>query len=403
MPIDKFKFTPISDADSKAYATRQILSFLSVNEEEHKKRAPSKKLFSLSKIPPDQIGNTEPFFKWESREIYDVDNVLLFRDQTLRLDDVNSLTVRTAATDLLRTPVWSVAAGPTDNFEDLITETRSALTNNFPNYKPVVEHGEDTPRLICYGYPRLGILVSSDAQPGKRFVVDLWEREPIPVERVEHGDDEPHEEYVNTVWSPYDLVSRATVDRFRARFRRQGSSLPGMPATPEQITPLVAAARDKVSEFTTTPELKLMGQKNSYYCAPATMAMIIYRLGFTDDQFVIAPEMKTNSGGTYPDKQADAVDNLTAFKFVGRLDSTTSFDEAKVEILAHRPFKIGTAGHSRACCGFMVERIDPVAGTTRDWLYVYDPWPRKEGKIYFESWEAGYLYDFIYVLPATSM
>lgn len=402
MPIDQFKFAYISDAESKEIATRQVLSFLSVNEEEHKKRAPSKKLFSLSKIPPDAIADACPFFKWESRAIYDVDGFLLFWDQSLRLDDANSLTVRTAGSDLLRTPVWSVAVGPTDNFEDLITETRSALNADFPNFKPVLEHGEETPRLICYAYPRLGILASSVGQPSKRFVVDLWERKPIPVEREEHEDDEPHEEYVNTVWSPYDLVSRATVDRFRARFRRQRGSLNEMPATPDQITPDVAKARDKVCEFTTTPELTLIGQKTSYFCAPATMAMILCRLGFTDDQFAIAPVMNTENDGTDPDDQAGAVDNLTGYQFVGLLDPTTSFSEAKVEIRAHRPFKIGTAGHSRACCGFMVERIDPVANTTRDWLYVYDPWPRKKGKIYFESWEAGYLYDFIYILPPTS-
>jgi hypothetical protein len=167
-----------------------------------------------------------------------------------------------------------------------------------------------------------------------------------------------------------------------------------MPETPERITPAVAAAREKICELITTPELQKIGQETSYFCAPATMEMILRRLGFMNDQYVIAPAMKTNASGTYPVEQADAVDNLTGYKYVGLLDSTTSFTEGKEEIRANRPFKTGSVAHARACCGFMIET------SGREWLYIYDPWPPFEGKIYFESWLADYLRDYVYVRPA---
>jgi len=396
MPIDEFKFAYISEDDSKEIATRQLLSFLSVNEEERKKRAPSKALFSLSKIPPGAMTDACPFFKWESRRIYDVDGFLLFWDQSIKLDDTNSLTVRTAGTDLLRTPVWSVSAGKTEPLDALICAARELL-HDFPDIKPVLMNDETEPRLICYSYPRLGILASSVAQPNERFVIDLWRLEPIPVKKKEHEDDEPREESVTTVWSPYDFVTRATVDRFRALFRRQRSGLPRMPATLEQISPAAAAARDGIEEMTTGPELEKIGQETSYFCAPATMEMILRRHGVMKDQYAIAPVMKTDNDGTDPVDQADAVDNLTGYVFVGSLDSTTSFTEGKDEIRANRPFKIGSVAHSRACCGFMVE------SGGREWLYIYDPWPPFDGKVYFESWLADYLRDYVYVRPATSM
>ena len=108
---------PVSEARSKEIATRQLLSFLSVTDEEQdangRRRAPSKKLFSLSRIPDDAKLDASPLLKWQTREIYDVDGALLFLDQILDLGGDNRIEVRTAANDLLRTPVWSVRAGET--------------------------------------------------------------------------------------------------------------------------------------------------------------------------------------------------------------------------------------------------------------------------------------------------
>ena len=127
MDLDKYKPNFLTDDESKEIATRQILSFLSVNEEESHKRGPSKALFSLSKIPAGAIDDQAPFFTWQGRPIYDVDGVLLFRDQSIDLDGKNSLTVRTAGSDLLRTPVWSVRAGVNPGFDTLISDALSEL------------------------------------------------------------------------------------------------------------------------------------------------------------------------------------------------------------------------------------------------------------------------------------
>ena len=398
MAVNEFKPNFLSDEDSKKIATQQILSFLSVTEEDRKKRGPSKELFSLSKIPPDAIGDKEPFFKWTSRPIYDVDGVQLFWDQSLKLDETNSLTVRTAASDLLRAPVWSVRAGDTRDFKVLINNARDAL-NDSPNLEPALKDHEGVPLLVCYAYPKLGILAASRNQPKERFVIDLFDRRLIPVENNEYDEKKsPREESINRVWSPYDFVSRATVDHFRARWCRNIGSLPRMPGVPEQISVEAAAERDKIDERNTVPVLKPTGQATSSYCAPATMQMILRHHGFEKTQADIAEKMGTDDEGTDLIPQADAIDDLTKFAFLGSVDETTSFSEAMTEIHANRPFKTGGFGHARACCGYMIEDIGEPTG--REWLFIFDPLPENIGDKYFESWEAPYQRDYIYVRRA---
>lgn len=399
MRVDEFNPRFLSDRESKEYATRQLLSFLSVTEDDRKKRGPKKELFSLSKIPPEAIGNKEPFFMWTSRPIFDVDGVQLFWDQSIVLDGTNSLTVRTAASDLLRTPVWSVRAGKTRKFEKLIENAREAI-NDSPNLEPVLMDGENKPpRLVCYAYPKLGILAVSKADPTLRFVVDLFDRRLIPVKRKEQSDDDdPREESINRVWSPYDLVTAATIDDFRKRWYRNIDSLPRMPAAPDQIDVETAEARTKVEELDTCPVLEQTGQEIGTFCAPATMQMILRHYDVVKSQSEIATAMGTGPSGTLLAPQAEVIDDLTGFAFVGLLDDSTSFQEGKDEISANRPFKTGGKAHARACSGYMIEEIDP--DTTRDWLFIFDPMPERIGDVYFESWEADYQKDYIYVRRA---
>lgn len=400
MPINDFHPIPVSEEKSKVTATRQLLSFLSLTDEEQdaegRRRAPSKKLFSLLQIPDDARLDASPLFKWQTREIYDVDEALLFRDQILDLGGNNTIQVRTAANDLLRTPVWSVRAGKKLEVDAAIDKAVGTI-NDRPELKPIL--ADETPRLICYAYPKLGIIASSQDQPGLKYVVDLWERTVLPVKRNEADESGTPAESVRTIWSPYDLVSRATVDLFRERFNRLEAGLPPMPQSQQQLRPAIAAARATIEERTTKPELfPVIGQETSTFCAAATMAMILRHYSVIKDQGTIAAKMGTSPvTGTPPVNQADAIDDLTENRFIGSLDETTSFSEGKDEIRANRPFKTGGVSHARACCGFMIET------SYKEWLYIYDPLPANQGDIYFEAWDADFHTNYIYVRPSSSI
>jgi hypothetical protein len=74
-------------------------------------------------------------------------------------------------------------------------------------------------------------------------------------------------------------------------------------------------------------------------------------------------------------------------------DTDPSFVEAQIEILADRPFKIGNSIHARAVGGFRAEEGD------KNWLYIYDPEPTKQGRVYCATWNPDYHRNFMYVRP----
>ncbi|HET7114090.1 MAG TPA: hypothetical protein VFI57_10615 [Pyrinomonadaceae bacterium] len=395
MPIDEFHPRFLTEQQSKEIATRQILSFLFIGPTEpggrrgKRGRAPSKALFAYGKIPKERFTDARHLLDWRSRRIYDVDGVLLFWDQTLELDKTNSLHVRVAASDLLRTPVWMVRAGETWNIDGLISKAVSVVETK-PELELVFAPGEKTPRLICYGYPNLGILCASRNQPNLRFVVDLFDLTFIPVARVESDVAES----VKIVWSPYDMVTRGTVAHFRSLSKREADSLPPLPVSTQRVPSAIGLARlTIVEELTTDPELVREGQINNTFCAPATARMILLQHQIDKSQALIAGIMGTSSQGTLPVNQANAITSLTSNALVGSLDVTTSFSEAKEEIRQNRPFKTGGIAHARACCGFRVD------ADGKEWLYIYDPLPANRGAIYFENWLASYHCNYMYVRP----
>jgi hypothetical protein len=382
----------LKEEQSRVIASRQLLSFLTVPSEpttEQEKRAPSKRLFSLGGIPQDAFTNKPGLLNWKSRPIYDVDGELLFWDQTLPLTSGNEFHVRIAGSDLLRTPVWNIGAGPTMDVDGLISKALLFIQAT-GDLKPLIVEGETTVRLTCYGYPRLGILCSSQAELSAQFVVDLWDWTKI---RVEPKALNPPESVI-TVWSPYDLVNRSTLADFRSRWERDIELLPLLPPTIDGFSNAVRMAQTSIiEERTTNPELVKTGQETGYYCAAATAQMILEQHGFTElTQIEIANLMLTNpTNGATPLNQERAIRPLTDSRLKGVLDQTASVLEAKREIRANRPFKIGLASHARACGGFKTE----TGG--REWLYLYDPLPTRKGRVYYEPWQSSRPIDFMYV------
>src|SRR5688500_19772053 len=87
MPIRDLESTFVTEEDSRLYASQQILLFLSVPEDhdDHQpftaKERARESLVPFDKIPPDAFSNNKGLFRWTTRPIYDIDGLLLFRDQ----------------------------------------------------------------------------------------------------------------------------------------------------------------------------------------------------------------------------------------------------------------------------------------------------------------------------------
>jgi hypothetical protein len=393
MPILDVQPERISEAESKVLATRQMLSFLTVSSAESSERAPSKALFSLDALPDNGFTDGPELFNWTSRDIYDVDDRLLLRHHTIDLGSGNEWAVSVAATNLLRTPVWRVKAGPKLNEEALVNNALRALEDN-PDLKPIFVEGEEQIRLITHSYPRLGLLCQSTTNPDVKSVIDIGDLTIIPL------TSRPKEnmESANAVWSPYDIVVSSTFAHFRLLWNRNLDSLPQLPqpqATRKAIEAAIEKARQLVvEEKTTNPELRLSPQQTDYYCAAATAQMILRHYHFCKTQEEIAKEMNISaSGGADPNDQVAGIALLTGKALEAKLDLSTSFCEAREEIRQNRPLKTSGPIHARACGGFKVETED------RNWLYLYNPWPSNQGSVYFEAWDANRHNSYMYVRP----
>lgn len=329
-----------------------------------------------------------PFFDWKSREIYDVEGRLLFRDHIIDLIGHNELRVRTAASDLLRTPVWSLKAGPALDVEGMMEKTLAVL-RDYNDLLPLLDDEEGI-RLVSYSYPKLGILCYARTAPHVRFVIDIAEPIILPLDSFERQE---HPESPSTVWSPYDEVVTSKIAQFRSLWERNVARLAGPLEVEGDLRQAVRAARAVIlEEKTTNPELILIGQQTEIFCAAASVQMILKQHGIDKTQDEVAAAMNTGPHGADPADQEKAISILTD-KLEGELDLTASLDVGKSEIRQHRPFKTAIPGHARACGGFKVEEGG------RNSLYIYDPYPPNQGDIYYEDWDAVTHTNNIYIRP----
>jgi hypothetical protein len=383
--------TQLTAAEARIIASRQLLTFLFVPSQEEPLdagRPPSKDLFSVDQLPDSAFIDKPGLFDWRSRPIFDVERVLVFWDHTLSLGSGNELFIRTAASDVLRTPAWSIAAGRATDVDELIDKALAFIQSS-NDLKPVPFDTESTVRVVCYGYPRLGILCSSEAHPNQEFVVDLML--PTIVVPVVPAQRLPPESVV-TVWSPYDSVTRATLADYRSRWERDVALLPPVPTNRATLRDDIQLARRAIiEERTTNPELGRIRQDNNHFCAAATAEMILQHYGFKKlRQADIAHAMNTSINGATPQNQQRAIRPLSNSRLQGVLDQQASFSDAKNEICNNRPFKVGVHSHARACGGYKIEN------GPKEYLYMYDPLPTLGG-VYYEPWEATRAVDFMYV------
>jgi hypothetical protein len=387
----------LTEQQCKEIATRQILSFITLYDTKaepppHQRRASGESLFSFDALPDGAFGKGPALFNWMSHDIYDVDGLLLFRDQALDIGSGYEWCVRVAASDLLRTPVYCINAESRVNIEALKERALAELRNL--DLEPLIVKGEKAIRIVSYSYPNPGILCYSQADPTARFVIDLWDLTILPVNPYERPENP---ESLTAIWSPYDIVVRSTIAQFRWLWKRNMALLPELPKSRKGLPNAIRKARAYIpGDQMTTPALSPIPQKASNYCAAATAQMIFEQHGEkTFTQVAIADAMQIVAGGdgATPENQVAGINKLVGTKLRAELDDQPSPEKAQCEILADRPFKIGSSIHARAVGGFRVE-----AGN-KTWLHILNPSPTNQGSFCYEPWDVNPYSNFMYVRP----
>jgi hypothetical protein len=336
-------------------------------------------LWSLSLLPEGGIGK----LNWQNRDIYDIHGRLLFRDKTLRLTRPGyRIRVRTAANDELRSPVWTMSAGPDNDLDAAIASARAKAAQT----RLGVIDGPEA--LVCYAYPKLGLMC--EGRNHERVVLDLFDHTPVPVDF-----DKAVAALDVYCWSPLEMppsMSRWIGILWTQNVATLSSRVEN---SPRAFSAALQLSRARMTEITLGDRMTLIGQMHTMACAPASFTMILRYHGSTCTQQEVANAMGTTEQyGTDPDRQAPAISLLTGGTLVGTMDMVPSLEKAREEVtVGRRPFKQGISAHARVLAGWKTDDADV------PWVYVYDPWPVNQGEIYWEQWGAVDALNFVYVRP----
>jgi hypothetical protein len=209
-------------------------------------------------------------FAMPPEEIHDLDGNLLFRDFVFPLDSSVELRVRTGANKVLGTVIVSVSVGRPSNLAASVETViaRAAESGLGAPREPV--------RIVCYAYPRLGIVLTGGNKGP--VVMDLVDGEVYPLSDSSEVD----------FWKPYDQLASEVAEDAAARFGKEEDAL-----TEESV--LSAATAEPVGLEASTGMLEhkiglqLIVQERRNFCAPAASAMILQHHGMADlDQHKIA-------------------------------------------------------------------------------------------------------------------
>lgn len=347
-------------------------------------------------------------------QIYDINGKLLFLDYPVVRGAEVVGTVRAAASKVLGAPVvahevgarlWSLQAAA-----DKLTP---GVQKEHPDWKIT------NIRLVCYSYPKLGVMFSLADAAGKprRLIFDVASLDPVP-----EGPPDGKMEGA-FAWSFYDSLS----DKERERRLKVYDEVDGVRARlpkEKQLELVQVASVAKLSDiaivvwgWTVSKQIQycthysatearshhcfsLHGQQKNDYCAVATCQMVLdyYRYYYTQDQ--IAPQLGYTPGGGCPSDQSPGYEALTCSHLDATYDASPTWEKARDQIDLLHPMKSGIPGHARACAGYSYY-TSLIGGISQKKLYIYDPWPwnadyKVGGAVYWEDWTAVTHTNFVF-------
>jgi len=314
-------------------------------------------------------------------------------------------------------------------------------------------------RLVCYGYPRLGILIELVDPKTKekidRIIVDVGSLKVVPLLVPEEDvegittwsmlDRIPHGEKQDRIkrWEADDGLlaflkngaQKAKIDireKLSEKERREIDELLGKVIKKREILKNLDEQQGTDTNqpesggfpwlpFKTLP-LTLYGQEDNCWCAVATGQMILRYHNYYYEQDDIAVEMNTippapairpNDCGTTNGNQVAAYESLSRNYLDATFDNAPTWAKARDEIKRDLPLKSGIRRHARACCGYSLFVYFLITTGTlivyRN-LLIHDPWPPNTnnnfcdphgGEAKWEEWDSIVHTNYIYVRPCS--
>jgi hypothetical protein len=381
--------------------------------------------------------------------IHDINGKLLFFEFSVEKAGKIVGRLKASASKVLGPAVYTAEIGPRLWDADKAAEQAKKIAQKKFRNATIM-----STQLVCYSYPKLGIMVVMADPKTKeetgRIVVDVASFEIVPEAPTE-------EDTVGIgIWSMYDSIPqkdrRDRISRWEAddklqefvkneakklkislRARLSERDFGAM----ETALGKVLAKRlveKKVSKGAANPsfstgkiqlieipwiiekriQLTLHGQQHCVWCACASGQMILQHHRYCYEQIDIATAMGTAwspdscGGGTSYNGIVNGMESLSRnYLDAVRLSPTWSW--TKSEIDQDQPLVSCIPGHARACSGYRRFNWLPwLPWPIHRHLYIYDPWPPDAnntycdphgGAEYWEDWDVTTYWDFVHIRP----
>jgi hypothetical protein len=307
----------------------------------------------------------------EPATIYDINGMKLFYLFSVENGKENVGEIKIAASKVLGAPVISIGMGPGPiNRAELERKVADILR------KQGMNPDLSTARLVCYEYPRIGMMVG---EPGNQntAVVDAYEYSVIPVSEQT---------------SFYGSFSSSAMSSGIAKWNAQAVTENGI--TTFTVSPHATVSKT-LSGFTLYP------QQGTNWCAFAAAQMISQWYGYyrTQQQIASTVGVSPDNGATEAQMRDGYYKKSTTQGGLGKggtyvLPGSPSnlYDLIKTEIDGSRPLVINigiqpgqsTNYHARACAGYSRDTINQ-----NTYFYIYNPWPVNVGSLTWEQWFGG--------------
>lgn len=351
--------------------------------------------------------------------IYDVNGHLLFYEFSVEKNGKIVGRIKVSASKVLGPAVYTAEIGPRLWDADKATEQAKKIAKEKFKDAEIV-----STQLVCYSYPKLGILVVLADPKTKeevgRIIVDVASYVVVP-------EVFPEEDTLGiAIWSMYasipqkdrrDRISRwEEDDRLMEPLKKEAAKRKidiRKKLSDKELLTIEEALKKGLGLSYKKIDLTLHGQQHCVWCAVATGQMLLKYHNYYYEQNSIVAAMGTvwhkddclggtSYGGFMAGMKSLSRNYLDAVK-----DNWPTWSEVKSEIDENQPFMSCVPGHARACSGYS-RFVVLWKFLVRRNVYIYDPWPPNSnnrfcnpqgGAEYWEDWDATTYWPFVYIRP----
>jgi hypothetical protein len=248
-------------------------------------------------------------------------------------------------------------------------------------------------QFVCYGYPRVGVLVSVKRDEDDFYIV----YDTITGSRITEFEGE----FIESDAADVEEKEGLPIYSYTDRFITEAGTEPAFNAEWKSAEKLIECNNKSCNDLSLERRLlpvmrgvslpiPIVGQETDVFCAVATAKMALNFLGFTGfTQEEIAQKMNTGVTGTSNFGQKKGYEKLSENQWTAQEDNSPAYEEALNHLNSFLPVKSGIPRHARLLRGWREYiYLEPKTLNVlfrKQFYIINDPSPVKHGQYVIEG------------------